>query len=110
MSIGARIAIGVVALLGAVGFLMTAFDTSGLPVGPPFFYGMAALFVVIAIACFFPKSHPITLRIIGTAVCCAYIFYLVDSFGSDNFGRAIIGFFFIGIPFGYMAIIGKYPE
>jgi len=33
MSVGARIAIGVVALLGAVGFSIAAQDTGGLPAG-----------------------------------------------------------------------------
>ena len=110
MSMGARIAIGVVALLGAVGFLILAQDTSGLPAGAYVFYGLAALCVVIAIACFFPKSHPITLRIIGTAICLTYIYYVADSFGTENLVRAIVGFFVWGLPSGYMAIMGQYPS
>lgn len=59
MSVGSRIAIGIVALVGAVSFLITAFDPGGLPGGALVFYGMAAVFAIVAIACFFPKTHPI---------------------------------------------------
>ena len=111
MSLGARIAIGVVALLCAFGFLITALDpSSGLPAGPLVFYGMALLFVVIAIACFFPKSHPITLRIIGTVIFIAYVLYVLDSFHNQNLGRAILGLLVWGLPSGYLAIMGKYPS
>lgn len=65
MSMGARIAIGVVALICGFSFFITALDTSSLLAKPADFYKIAMLCVVIAIACFFPKSHPFTLRIIA---------------------------------------------
>lgn len=110
MSKGSRIAIGIVALLCAIGFFMTALDPSGLPAGASVFYGMTALCVTIAIACFFPKSHPITLRIIGATIFFLYADYVINSFRSQNFGRAIAGFFIWGLPSGYLAIAGKYPS
>lgn len=110
MSIGLRIAIGLVALLCAVGFLIMALDPSGLPAGALAFYGMAAFFIVIAIACFFPKSHPITLRLMGAMIFCAYVAYAFGSFQTQNFGRAIVGLIVCGMPSGYLAVSGKYPS
>lgn len=109
MSIGSRIAIGVVSLVCAAGFFKTALAPSGLPAGAFVFYGIATLFVVIAIACFFPQSHPVTLRIIGATIFCTYVWYVVASFPTQNLSRAIIGFFVWGVPSGYLAIAGKYP-
>lgn len=110
MSQGSRIAIGIVALLSALGFFITALDPEGLPAGATEFYGMAALCVIIAVACFFPQTHRVTLRIIGTAIFCGYVVYVYDSFQTQNFARAIRGFLFWGIPSGYLAIMGKYPS
>ena len=53
MSKGARIAIGIVSLIGAFGFWLTAQDTEGLPSGPLMFYGLTTFFILIAIAMFF---------------------------------------------------------
>lgn len=108
MSMGARIAIGIVALICGFGFFLTALDTSGLPAKPAVFYGMAILCVIIAIACFFPKSHPLTLRMIGAVIFFAYVAYVVDSFRTSNLFRAIAGFIVWGIPSGYLAIKGEY--
>ncbi|MBE9117797.1 hypothetical protein IQ249_18010 [Lusitaniella coriacea LEGE 07157] len=110
MSRGSRIAIGVVALLCSLTFLFSAINPdSSIPAGPPVFYGLAILCFIIAIACFFPKSHPFTLRIIGATICVAYTAYLLDSIGSPNFFRALMGSFVFGIPSGYLAITGKSP-
>ncbi|MBP0030748.1 hypothetical protein [Roseofilum sp. Guam] len=110
MSKGSRIAIAIVSLISAVGFFMTALDPSGLPAGASVFYGLAILCIVIAIACLFPQTHPVTLRIIGTVIFCAYIAYVMDSFQTDNLGRAIVGFMVWGIPSGYLAVMGRYPS
>ncbi|MDY7016043.1 MAG: hypothetical protein SVX43_21080 [Cyanobacteriota bacterium] len=109
MSKGSRIAIGIVALLGAVGFFLTALDPSDFPAGPPVFYGLAAVFAIVAIACFFPKSHPVSLRLIGAIIFAAYVGYIIDSFQTQDFGRAVVGFIVWGVPSGYMAISGKFP-
>lgn len=110
MSKGSRIAIGIVALVCAIGFFMTALDPSGLPAGSNVFYGMTALCITVAIACFFPKSHPITLRMIGATIFFSYADYIIDSFHTQNLVRAIAGFFVWGLPSGYLAITGKYPS
>ncbi|MBW4663293.1 MAG: hypothetical protein KME01_03690 [Chroococcus sp. CMT-3BRIN-NPC107] len=56
MSIESRIAIGVVSLVWAASFFMTALDPSGFLARAFVFYRIAALGVVIAIAYFFPQS------------------------------------------------------
>jgi hypothetical protein len=89
---------------------MTALNPGSFRAGPLVFYGMSVLCATIAIACFFPQTHPITLRIIGTTIFVAYVVYAVDSFGSKNFGRALLGFAIWGLPSGYLAIAGKYPS
>jgi hypothetical protein len=109
MSLGARIAIGLAALLAAAGFLKSALHPAGMPAGSLGFYGMAVFCVIIAMACFFPKGHPLTLRIIGTAIFLAYIAYVSDSWHTRNMMRAIQGFLIWGLPSGYLAIMGKYP-
>jgi hypothetical protein len=110
MSFGSRLAIGIVAILGAIGFLKTALNPVGVSAPSIVFHGMAALFTFVAIACFVPKSHPMTLRIIGSAIFFASASYVMSSFGTDNFGRAFQGFSSWGLASGYLAIVGKYPS
>ncbi|WP_146138579.1 hypothetical protein [Chamaesiphon polymorphus] len=110
MSRGSRIAIGIAALLSAAAFLKSAFNPVGLPTGAMTFYAMALFCGIIAMACFFPKGHPVTLRIIGSVILGSYITYVCSSFGTPNFGRSVIGLFMWGIPSGYLAIKGKYPS
>ncbi|MFB2924309.1 MULTISPECIES: hypothetical protein [Aerosakkonema] len=55
---------------------------------PLFYWGTAGLVgvcVVIAIFCFFPKSHPYTLRIIGAIGLLSTIYYLYEAFHNGNF-------------------------
>jgi hypothetical protein len=110
MSFGSRLAIGIVAIIGAIGFLKTAINPGGMPAPSIVFHGMAALFTFIAIACFFPKSHPVTLRIIGASIFLSFASYVISSFGTDNFERALRGFGFWGLPSGYLTIVGSYPH
>lgn len=100
MSLGSRIVIAAVSLVCALMFFLTALDPSGLPAGAIVFYGMAAVCVIIAVACLFPKSRPVTLRIIGGLILSAYIAYMVDSFQTQNFARSVMGFFVWGLPSG----------
>lgn len=109
MSLGARIAIGVASLLAAACFLMGAANTGAVAVDPLLYYGLATFCGVIAIACFFPKSNPVTLRIIGIVIFSIYAHYLYSSLHTDNMPLAIKGFFIWGIPSGYLAIMGSYP-
>ena len=110
VSAGSRIIIAAISLVCAAGFFLTALDPSGLPAGSHVFYGLAAFCVVVAIACLFPKSHPITLRMIGTIIFCIYVAYVGDSLHSHNLVRALVGLIVIGLPAGYLGIKGKYPS
>ncbi|WP_310485363.1 hypothetical protein [Chamaesiphon sp. VAR_48_metabat_403] len=110
MSFGSRLAIGIVAIFGAIGFLKTALNPVGVRAPSIVFHGMAALFTFVAIACFVPKSRPVTLRIIGSAIFFAFSSYVISSFGTDNFGRALKAFGWWGPPSGYLAILGNYPS
>ncbi len=109
MSAGSRIIIAAISMVCAAGFFMTALDSSGLPADPHTFYGLAAVCVIIAIACLSPKSHPITLRMLGTIIFCGYMGYVGDSIHNGNFGQALLGLVFCGLPAGYLAIKGNYP-
>ncbi|MEO0378611.1 MAG: hypothetical protein AAF329_29270 [Cyanobacteria bacterium P01_A01_bin.17] len=110
MSLGSRIVIAAVSFVCALMFFLTALDPSGLPSGALVFYGMAAVCVIIAVACLFPKSHPVTLRLIGGLILSAYVIYVFDSFQTQNFTRAVVGFLVWGLPSGYLAVTGKYPS
>jgi hypothetical protein len=110
MSDGSRLAIGIVAIIGAIGFLKTALNPVGVAAPSIVFQILAALFAFIAIACFCPKSHPITLRIIGAAIFLSYSRYVLISFNTDNFERSLDGFRVWALPSGYLAIFGKYPD
>ncbi len=110
MSFGSRLAIGLVAIFGAIGFLKTALNPVGVRAPSIVFHGMAALFTFVAIACFIPKSHPVTLRIIGSAIFLSFSSYAIGSFGTDNFERAFKAFGWWGLPSGYLAIFGNYPS
>lgn len=104
MSRFSRIVIGVATLLCAILFFMVALN----PDEPFRSYGSAILLTVLcattAVACFFPQTHSITLRIIGAAI---FIFIVVGLV--DRFFQAIIAFVVFGLPAGYLAIAGKYP-
>jgi hypothetical protein len=73
-------------------------------------YGLAVFCFVTAVACIDTNSRPITIRIIGITI------FLVSAGGffmnprGANILRALEGFFVIGLPFGYMAITGNYPQ
>lgn len=110
MSAGSRIIIAAISMICAAGFYLTALDPSDLPAGAHVFYGMAMLCVVIAIASLFPKSHPITLRMIGTIIFCGYITYVIDSIQTYHLVRALVGLIICGFPAGYVAIKGRYPR
>jgi FtsH-binding integral membrane protein len=111
MSKGSRIAIGVVAIIAAIGFLNSAMNPASVKAAPIVFYGLAAFCGVIAIACFSHKAHPVTLRIIGGTVFATFAVYAYDSIiNNPRPMQAICGFLVWGLPSGYLAIKGKYPD
>ena len=110
MSLGSRIVIAAISLISTLMFFLTALDPSGLPAGPLVFYALALICLIIVVACLFPKSRPVTLRMIGFVIFSAYVYYLFDSFQTKNFTRALLGFWTWGLPSAYLTIKGGYPS
>ncbi|MEO0376771.1 MAG: hypothetical protein AAF329_19560 [Cyanobacteria bacterium P01_A01_bin.17] len=107
MSAGSRIIIAAIASVCAAGFFLTALDPNGLADSYAF-YGCAVFCVVVAIASLSSKSHPITLRMIGTIIFYGYLTHVGSSLTHGHLGRALIGLLVCGLPAGYLAIQGKY--
>jgi len=78
------------------------------------FYSGTALLVgvciVIAIFCFFPKSHPVTLRIIGAIGLISTIYYLYDAFHNHNFAQLGTALFFWLPGSIYLIVKGKMTD
>jgi hypothetical protein len=111
MSKGSRIAIGITAVISAIGFLNSAMNPASVKAAPIVFYGLAVFCGVIAVACFSHKAPPATLRIIGGTVFTMYTFCAYSDFVVGKDIRVIIGTFALfGLPSGYLAIKGEYPE
>lgn len=111
MSSGSRWAIGFVACLtGAVLIFMGCVLGDEMPHGGwPAVVG-GAFVMVVAIACFFPLTWPVTLRVIGGGIFLVYVIYVISSLGGPDFWWALMGFGVIGVPFGFLAIFGSYPR
>lgn len=110
VSAGSRIIIAAISLVCAAGFFLTALDFSAVPANAHAFYGLASFSLVVAIASLFPKSHPITLRMIGTLIFCGYMVYAGNSLHSSHLLQALVASVSCGLPAGYLAITGKYPS
>jgi hypothetical protein len=111
MNTGAQIAIGIAALVTAIGFAVIGTNFgNAFPKGAWPFYAVAAFCGVVAITCFVRRSQRVLLRIIGLVICGIYLWYASTTFGEKNFGRAVAGFIAIGLPAGYLAITGGYPR
>lgn len=104
MSRVSRIIIGLFSLLFSCGMALYVWDNSGV-------LGWAVLivFLMISLACFSDRSHPLTLRIIGGAVFSAYAIYLISEFGKPDIRRALRGLIVFGLPGLYVAVKAKYP-
>jgi hypothetical protein len=111
MSAGGRITLGVACSLIAIGFaVLGAASGDAFPKGPWPFYGLAAFCTSIALACLVPGCCPIVLRVIGAVVFVVFALILYSSFGEPNFRRTLTGFCVIGLPAGYVAVMGTYPR
>lgn len=119
MSKGSRWAIGTVALLGAVAFWLSAIVSlaEGLQPWSAILFDclMATFATAIGLACFLPRSHAITLRIIGALVFVALASLLVNDIQKANEGqeqlhwRRVILVAVFGLPALYVALFGAYP-
>lgn len=72
--------------------------------------GIVGVCVVIAIFCFFPKSHPYTLRIIGVFGLISTIYYLYDAFRTQNFFQVGTAFLFWLPGSIYLILKGKMTD
>ena len=92
--------LGFLSVIAAISLLLQMREI--LATRPPenlsLFYSGTTLLVgvcfVIAIFCFFPKSHPYTLRIIGAIGLISTIYYLYDAFQNQNFALLGTAIFF----------------
>lgn len=78
-----------------------------------FYWGTAGLVgvcIVIAIFCFFPKSHPYTLRIIGAIGLISTIYYLYEAFHKHNFAQLGTALFFWLPGSIYLIVKGKMTD
>lgn len=111
MSKFSRVTIGTTLILCAVGFVAVApLLGADSPKGALPFYGMAGFCVIAAMACFTPRGRVVTLRIVGATIAAAYGWYVVQSIGGDDFGRAVRGAIVIGLPAAFVAVTGGYPK
>jgi len=110
MSQGARITIGFLALFATLMFWGFSRNPLLIERGTAWAsYPLMAFSLVVAVACFVPRSHPITLRILGATVCLTFLLTCLNNVGDPSFGRLLGGLVVFGIPGGYVAITGKYP-
>ncbi len=111
MSTGACIALAIMMILGAAcSVAIGIYLGPELPGGPPAFYGLAAFCIVVATACLVRKSRPVTLRIIGAVIFLTSAYFTYRSYGEKSFIHLLIGLIVFGLPSGYLAIFGKYPN
>ena len=68
MGMGKRVIIGMMAMLWAIGFLMTVLYPWGVASGTESWLGLAVLCLLMAVACYFPKSQPFISRVLGAAI------------------------------------------
>jgi len=107
----ARYTIGIAAFFAGCLFPLLGIALQNeVPLGMWPFVAMGALCLVVTLACFVPRTWPITLRIIGASVFLAYTAHVGISVNTPNFERAVMGFVVIGVPFGTMALFGRYPR
>jgi hypothetical protein len=118
MSKGACIAIGIVTLFFAFSFAIAGgvLDATLPGISTPFDI-IAAVCGVVALACLVKGSRPLTVRLVGAAVCGQYVWYVVGIMGDPllvaqptNIVKAVLGLIVFGIPGAYVAITGRYPS
>jgi hypothetical protein len=110
-----------VGVVGICFLLFGAFLGQNLPAGAPPFYALGTFCEVVAVGCLFVRSRPFALRIVGAAVCGAYLWYTKDVWrkpihldfdASSEHGLigALFGLFLFGLPGAYVAVTGRYPR
>jgi hypothetical protein len=114
MSRGSRIAIGIVASIGAYALWMTSM-TGGVRASPWVFQLLALFFGIVALACMLPQAHRVTLRIVGAVIFSVCVWTAIDAWhsGTGQSGQDIVRsgrlFLIFGGPAAYLMITGRYP-
>jgi hypothetical protein len=111
MRTGARIAIGLAALIAGSYYLMSAIAPDNQTLS---FFLVTFFCIVMAITCFFPKTSPVTLRIIGAAIFIGCIAHLRQSILKHESASKLLGATLQlvtgGIPCLCIAITGRLPS
>lgn len=108
--------LGILAILSGISLIMTGRDivANRPPEKPILFYTGGIMFVglcgLIAITCFFPQSHPITLRILGFIGLISCIFIIVDNWHHPNLGQLGLIFLFWLPGSIYLIITGQMTD
>jgi hypothetical protein len=108
VSAGSRIIIAAISLVCSAGFFLTALDPSGLSGNAYIFYGLSVFCGLLAIASLSSRTHPITIRMIGTMLCCGYIAQLPHSWSAHPLFQVGTGLLLWGIPASYLAVTGRF--
>ena len=114
-----RWAIGSIGLLGAIAvwLLVTVMLIDDIePMSEVLKFCLLGSFTTaIALACFFPHSQPVTLRVIGTLLFMTLLGFVVQDVQRANAGqgeihwRGLVLAIAVGLAALYVAIFGKYP-
>jgi tellurite resistance protein TehA-like permease len=113
MSKGFRIVIAIFALLGftcfsPIGVLALTMEDPNYLQGLGFF-GMGCFWLTVAILCLFPRTRPVTLRIIGFVILALCIAFLMTGPSGEDLYRAIGALIIFGLPSAWILVTGKYP-
>ncbi|MGF1604161.1 MAG: hypothetical protein ACFCU8_19510 [Thermosynechococcaceae cyanobacterium] len=108
MSAGSRIIIAAIAFVCSAGFFLTAIDPSGLSTDASIFFGLSVFCGLVAIASLSSRSHPVTVRMIGTMLCCGYISQLPHLLSEQHPFQMGLGLLLWGAPASYLAVTGEF--
>ncbi len=111
MSDGPRTLIGILMGFGALFAFVAGLGLGDqLPRGAAPLYGVGAFFAVASIACLSKRGRPIALRLIGGVISVTYFVYAASTIGEPRFFRAAVGCVIFGVPAGWLAVTGKFPD
>lgn len=104
MSRTSRFIVGFAALVSTIGFAAVGFF------GLRRVFLLAILSGVVTASCFVEYGRFLTVRLIGLTIFIVFGWYVVTSWNTPDFYRAIGGMLAFGLPAGYVAIAGFYPR
>jgi hypothetical protein len=105
-----RIVLGVLCAIIAAGFFWAAsYFRSHPTTSSTGLFAVGVFCALITAACLLPGVRGIALRIIGGTVFAVFVWYVIASIGSVDLLRALLGLVVLGLPGGYVAVMGRYP-